>query len=100
MSLLYIGSSLKETITNCFLVGQTLSMSMEKQYTLGKYRSSCSWQCTIGAVQSHSVYIALALSQVVVNDHGWKKLVCKSSLLHVAIQCACCVMLYLYTVTS
>ena len=27
----------KRTIIDCFLVGQTLSMSMEKQYTLGKY---------------------------------------------------------------
>ena len=33
-----LGSSLrKRTIINCFLVGQTLSMSVEKQYTLGKY---------------------------------------------------------------
>ena len=34
--------------------------------------------------------------QVVVSDHGWKKLVCKSSLLHVAIQCTCSLMIYLY----
>ena len=52
--------SLKETITNCSLVGQTLSMSMEKQYTLGKYSS---WQCTIEVAQSHSLYLITLISR-------------------------------------